>query len=101
MRVSSWTFEPGVLLALCVLAGVCAAAARRIKQVGPDGAPLARADIAAFAAGWIAIVVALVSPLDTLSDALFSAHMAQHELLMIVAAPLLVAGTPQPLLDVL
>jgi putative membrane protein len=38
--------------------------------------------------------VALASPLDTAGGLLFSAHMVQHELLMIVAAPLLVLGRP-------
>jgi cytochrome c oxidase assembly factor CtaG len=42
----------------------------------------------------VLLVVALVSPLDGLGAALFSAHMVQHELLMIVAAPLLVLGRP-------
>lgn len=49
---------------------------------------------AAFLAGWAAACIALLSPLDRWSDVLFSAHMAQHELLMLVAAPLMVAGRP-------
>ena len=48
----------------------------------------------AFATGWIAAAVALLSPLDRWSDILFSAHMAQHEILMLVSAPLMVAGRP-------
>jgi putative membrane protein len=48
----------------------------------------------AFALGWLALVIALVSPLDPLGGRLFSAHMLQHELLMVVAAPLLVLGRP-------
>jgi putative membrane protein len=48
----------------------------------------------AFALGWLVIAIALLSPIDTISDVLFSVHMTQHELLMIVAAPLLVAGRP-------
>jgi putative membrane protein len=47
-----------------------------------------------FAAGWLALLVALASPLDTWSARLFSAHMLQHELLMVVAGPLLVLGRP-------
>src|ERR1700710_1874415 len=39
--------------------------------------------VIAFAAGRAALVIALLSPLDALSDALFSAHMGQHELLML------------------
>ena len=48
----------------------------------------------AFAAGWLSLVAALESPLHELSERLFSAHMAQHEILMVVAAPLLVFGQP-------
>ena len=39
-------------------------------------------------------MIALISPLDVLSDILFSAHMTQHELLMVIAAPLMVLGRP-------
>jgi cytochrome c oxidase assembly factor CtaG len=42
-----------------------------------------------------AVAVALLSPLDTAARVLFSAHMAQHLLLTVVAAPLLVLGTPR------
>jgi cytochrome c oxidase assembly factor CtaG/cytochrome c2 len=49
---------------------------------------------AAFAAGIGVLVVALLSPLDVLDDQLFSAHMAQHMLLLLVAPPLLVWGRP-------
>jgi len=48
----------------------------------------------AFAAGWISLFIALVSPLHAWGRVLFSAHMTQHEVLMLVAAPLLVLGRP-------
>ena len=38
--------------------------------------------------------MALVSPLDAVAEALLSAHMVQHLLLLVVAPPLLVAGRP-------
>jgi len=47
-----------------------------------------------FAAGWLVLALSLLSPVHALGGALFSAHMAQHELLMNVAAPLLVLGRP-------
>jgi putative membrane protein len=47
-----------------------------------------------FAAGWLVSVIALLSPLHAISEQLFVAHMVQHELLMVVAAPLLVVGRP-------
>src|SRR5690242_15380344 len=53
-----------------------------------------RAHAARFALGWLALVVALASPLDSLAESSFAAHMAQHELLMALAAPLLVLGRP-------
>jgi putative membrane protein len=40
------------------------------------------------------LMLALLSPLHALGGQLFSAHMLQHELLMLVAAPLLVLGRP-------
>jgi cytochrome c oxidase assembly factor CtaG len=47
-----------------------------------------------FAAALAALGVALVSPLDALSGALASAHMVQHMLLVLVAAPLLALSAP-------
>lgn len=47
-----------------------------------------------FHAALITISVALVSPLDALSGALASAHMVQHVLLVLVAAPLLALSRP-------
>jgi len=46
------------------------------------------------AGGWLALFIALVSPLHAWGRVLFSAHMSQHECLMLVAAPLLVLGRP-------
>ena len=65
----------------------------------PAGASLTVADGAAFAAGLLALFLALVSPLDLLADHyLFSAHMVQHLLLTLVAPPLLLLGAPTWLL---
>ena len=49
---------------------------------------------AAFAAGWLALAAALVSPLHHAGAQLFTAHMIEHELVMAVAAPLLVLARP-------
>ena len=48
----------------------------------------------AFGGALAAVVVALVSPLDALAGALASAHMVQHVLLLLVAAPLLALSAP-------
>jgi putative membrane protein len=83
---------------LNILAGLIAAAVayaaglRRLWRAGP-GAPSA-GQAACFAAGLATVALALLSPLDTLAHGLFVAHMAQHMLLVMVAAPLLVLGAP-------
>lgn len=56
------------------------------------GVPPGRA--AAFAAGWSLLVLALATPLDAAALQRFWLHMVQHELLMLGAAPLIVAGAP-------
>jgi cytochrome c oxidase assembly factor CtaG len=54
--------------------------------------------MACFGAGLLAIIVAVDGPPDVLSDVSFSAHMVQHLLLQMVAAPLLLLGGPLSLL---
>jgi len=92
-----WTLEPGVILALAALGCAYLFAIRRHRVCGPGH--LSLLTIGAFAAGWSVTAVALVSPIDALGSVLFSAHMVQHELLMVVAAPLLVLGTPAGLIQ--
>jgi putative membrane protein len=50
--------------------------------------------LGAFVTGWAAVAIALLSRLDAWSEVFFSAHMAQHEILMLVSAPLMVLGRP-------
>jgi cytochrome c oxidase assembly factor CtaG len=47
-----------------------------------------------FYAGIAVVLVALASPLDSLSERLFWAHMTQHVLLLVVAPPLIVLARP-------
>jgi putative membrane protein len=49
---------------------------------------------AAFTAGIVTLFSALISPFDTLDDQLFSAHMVQHLVLLMIAPPLLILGRP-------
>jgi len=48
----------------------------------------------AFYAGLLSVLLALTGPVERLSGELLWAHMLQHILLMLVAAPLLVLGAP-------
>jgi putative membrane protein len=49
---------------------------------------------ASFYAGWFTLALALVSPIHELGEQLFSAHMLQHEILILVSAPLISAAHP-------
>src|SRR6266446_5394149 len=50
--------------------------------------------LAAFVAGMAVLWVVVGSPLSTLDHVLLTFHMVQHLLLMTVAAPLILLGTP-------
>ncbi|QGZ39548.1 cytochrome c oxidase assembly protein [Pseudoduganella flava] len=89
-----WGAEPWVVACLALSLLLYGAGTARLwpRQVLGRRAMLGRAGW--FAAGWLAMAAALASPLDPAGGMMFAAHMVQHELLMIVAAPLLVLGQP-------
>ncbi|HVT06195.1 MAG TPA: cytochrome c oxidase assembly protein [Polyangia bacterium] len=89
-----WSWRPWVLLGLTAASATYARGVTRLWANAGTGHGIRRLSVAAYGAGMAALVVALVSPLDPLSALLFSAHMSQHELLMLVAAPLIVMGHP-------
>ena len=84
-----WFSDPAVLAPLALLAGIYVWRFREARrEAGGRGAGLVQA--AAFAGAMIALLIALVSPLDGLGeDYLFSAHMLQHVLLGDIAPLLL------------
>jgi cytochrome c oxidase assembly factor CtaG len=47
-----------------------------------------------FLGAWLVLAVALVTPLHDAGERSFAAHMLEHELLMLVAAPLMVLSRP-------
>lgn len=91
---TAWTWDPSILLPLVLGAWLYWRGVRALWTRAGTGRGVRVWRAACFAGGLVAIALALISPLDALDDVLFSAHMAQHLLLMIVAAPLLVLGEP-------
>ena len=87
-----WFSDPLVLVPLALFAGIYVwRFAQARKEAGGRGAGALQAF--AFAAGVLALLAALVSPLDGLGeDYLFSAHMVQHVLLGDVAPLLILLG---------
>lgn len=90
----TWAFEPVVVVALALSGGLYAVGVRKLWRESETGRGLRRWEAWCYAGGWFALFVALVSPLHPWGRVLFSAHMTQHEILMLVAAPLLVLGRP-------
>ncbi|HTM04164.1 MAG TPA: cytochrome c oxidase assembly protein [Vicinamibacterales bacterium] len=86
--------SPWDILALAVLVGMATLYVRGSVHLRNRGAVHPLRERVAFALGWLALVVSILPPLDALALQLFSAHMAQHELMMLVGAPLLIAGRP-------
>jgi putative membrane protein len=82
----TWNLDP-VLIAILVAAPILYAVGA--QRQSPD-----RQRRFCFYIGWAILAAALVSPLCNLSVALFSARVAQHMLLTLVAAPLIVLGQP-------
>jgi len=89
-----WNAEPWAVVSLGLAGVLYALGARRLRQSSARGHAAATRASTLFWAGWTMLMLALLSPLDALGAQLFSAHMVQHELLMLVAAPLLVLGRP-------
>src|SRR5215207_1755415 len=74
----AWTFDPLVFAGLVLSAGLYAAGLRRLWREAGPGRGVRRWEAACFAGGWLALALALVSPLHAWGDVLFSAHMVQH-----------------------
>src|SRR4051812_37539527 len=92
--VGHWTPSVFVWLMLAVSATVYTAGVSRLWSHAGRGRGIRVRETAAYGAGLLSLVIALVSPLDYLSDISFYAHMSQHEILMLVAAPLVALGRP-------
>lgn len=92
--VRAWSFEPLVTVSLGVTAVMFVIGLRRLWREAPKRKSIRTWEAVCFGLGWLALFVALVSPMHAWGRVLFSAHMSQHELLMLVAAPLLVLGRP-------
>ena len=87
--MSAWDVAVIVVL---IAAGVLHTAG--VRRLRARGAAVRLVEPAAFRAGCVVTMAAVAPPLDGLAVDRFSAHMAQHELLMLVGAPLIVAGRP-------
>jgi putative membrane protein len=89
----AWAAAPGVLIG-CLVAVILYVRGVRAVRRRAGTRLVAPWRVRCFALAIAALLAALVSPLDALAGSLFSAHMVQHLLLVMVAAPLLVLADP-------
>jgi cytochrome c oxidase assembly factor CtaG len=102
LTLAAWTWDPSVILGIAALLVLYLYRLGRLADSERPAVPPWR--VALFVAGLATIFLALESPLDLGGDEyLFTFHMAQHQLLMMLAPPLLLLGTPavmlRPLLE--
>lgn len=91
----AWNWEPSILTGTAILVVLYLVAAGPWRARFSGSQPVDRGQITCFLLGMLVLFFALVSPLDDIGDHyLFSVHMVQHLLLTLVAAPLLLLGTP-------
>ena len=91
--VTTWTFEPILASVLVVVAAAYGVAARRVTNEHPRQPWPARSSVL-FGLGLLVVLVSTLGPVGSYDDAFFWAHMTQHILLMMLAAPLLLLGEP-------
>jgi putative membrane protein len=90
----TWTWDPWVLLVLGAASLLYARGVRTLWRRAGVGRGIRVWQAWCYLGGIVALFVALISPLDAWGTALFSAHMVQHMVLIVVAAPLLALGRP-------
>src|SRR5690606_18604622 len=92
----TWAFDPGVVVGLGLSALLYGIGVGRLWRATDVGAGITLPQVLYYSCGWIWLFIALVSPIHPWGEVLFSAHMVQHEILMLLAAPLLILGNPLP-----
>lgn len=91
---TSWNLDVPVLATLVLATWLYLRGVHRLWERAKKGVGIRRWQVASFAGTILVILVAIISPLDALGAALFSAHMVQHMLLMLVCPLLLAASNP-------
>ncbi len=89
---NTWTFDPLTLAGLAVLFLLYTRGLWRSRGRSGNLFPWWRPT--SFYAGWTALLMGAVSPIDGLSGDLFLMHMVQHMLMMMVGPPLILVGAP-------
>lgn len=90
----AWSFDPWVVVPMGLCGALYAAGILRLWRRAGLGRGVSTIAALHFTWGWLFLGAALLSPLDAFGSWSLWGHMVQHELLMVMAAPLLVLGRP-------
>jgi cytochrome c oxidase assembly factor CtaG len=90
----TWTADAWIMVPLYGTAFLYLIGTTRLWRHAGHGRGVHHWQAACFWSGWTILALALLSPLHWLGERLFVAHMVEHELLMVVAAPLLAIARP-------
>jgi putative membrane protein len=90
--ITDWDIPPAVTGSLVIVGFIYVRGWLALRRTRPNQLPKWR--LFSFMAGLFAIFVAVSSSLDTYSETLLFMHMTQHFVLMSVAPPLIVLGSP-------
>jgi cytochrome c oxidase assembly factor CtaG len=90
-RSTAWTWSAHITGPLFATVLLYVLGLLRMRQRGAKLYPI---PILCFVAGWLSLLLALDSPLHEISEQLFWVHMTQHEILMLISAPLLILSQP-------
>lgn len=94
---TDWNFDPVLSIVLALGTWTYLRGVLRLRRRKGAACLVNRRHLGAFIMGMLCLAVALLSPLDLLSEQLAWGHMVQHMLLMTVAAPLIILGAPLPI----
>jgi putative copper resistance protein D len=91
--LASWEFDPLFMASVALANWAYIAAVRRANRAHPHS-PVPRRQMVCFLLGMGTLVLAIMSPIAAYDTDLFSVHMVQHVLIIMIAAPLLLLGAP-------
>lgn len=90
-----WNWDPVFLVPLAIIAALYIRGLILLRGRTHDN-PVTPGRTVCFAAGFLALFLALVSPIDVYAQERFFIHMIQHLLFTLVAAPLLLLSNSMP-----
>jgi putative membrane protein len=95
---AGWTLDLSITLPLLLALSLFLVGIGRLWMRAGGGRGVTFQNVGLFMLGWLFLAAALISPLHALGERSLAAHMIEHELLMVVAAPLIVLSRPMPAL---